>query len=204
MATSFGWAVPAESGRAISVFGHAGAILFYAGLIAFLLYRAAGYFDSSTVWRDIWSKVRKSAIKSTVSILALVAMASLMTHTGMTQIIARGISETFDAEIYPLFAPFIGMLGAFMTGSNANSNVVFGALQQETATLLALSVPIVLAGQTAGASLGSVLAPAKIIVGCSTVGLSGHEGPVIRRMLLLGLIPVAFVALFTFARLASA
>lgn len=202
--TSFGWATPAESGRAISVFGHAGAILFYAGMSAFLMYRAAGYFESPTVWRDIWGKVRRSALKSTISILALVAMASLMTHTGMTQIIARGISETFGAEIYPLFAPFIGALGAFMTGSNANSNVVFGALQQETATLLTLSAPVILAGQTAGASLGSVLAPAKIIVGCSTVGLGGQEGPVIRRMLLLGLIPVVFVALFTFARLTGA
>ena len=204
VATASGWPTPAEAGRRISVFGHAGAILFYAGLIAFMLYRAAGYFESKSVWRDIWAKVSRSALKSTISILALVAMASLMTHTGMTQIIARGVSETFDAASYPFFAPFIGALGAFMTGSNTNSNVVFGALQQETATLLALSVPLILAGQTAGASLGSVLAPAKIIVGCSTVGLGGQEGPVIRRMLILGLIPVVFVALFTFARLASA
>ncbi len=91
-----------------------------------------------------------------------------------------------------------------MTGSNTNSNVVFGALQQETATLLALSVPIVLAGQTAGASVGSVLAPAKIVVGCSTVGLGGQEGPVIRRMLLLGLIPVVFVAIATMVRVSGA
>ena len=203
VATSFGWQVPAETGRNISILGHAGAILFYAGVISYLLYRRAGYYQGRAAWGIIWGKVRKSALKSTISILALVAMASLMTHTGMTQIIARGISETVDAAIYPLFAPFIGTLGAFMTGSNTNSNVVFGALQQETATLLALSVPIVLAGQTAGASLGSVLAPAKVIVGCSTVGLSGQEGPVIRRMLLLGLIPVVFVALVTFVRLAG-
>ncbi len=200
VATAQGWAVPAESGRGISLFGHAGAILFYAGATAFLLYRNANYFEQGDAWRVIWRKVSKSAVKSTVSILALVAMAALMTHTGMTQIIARGISETVSAQLYPLFAPFIGTLGAFMTGSNTNSNVVFGALQQETAALLALSVPIVLAGQTAGASLGSVLAPAKIIVGCSTVGLGGEEGPVIRRMLLLGLIPVVFVALVTFLR----
>ncbi len=203
VATAFGWEVPAESGRGISLFGHAGAILFYAGAIAFLLYKRANYFEHDDAWRVIWRKVSKSAVKSTVSILALVAMASLMTHTGMTQIIARGISETVSAQVYPLFAPFIGTLGAFMTGSNTNSNVVFGALQQETAALLALSVPIVLAGQTAGASLGSVLAPAKIIVGCSTVGLGGQEGPVIRRMLLLGLIPVVFVALITFLRSGS-
>ena len=203
-ATSFGWEVPQETGRKISVFGHPGATLFYAAVISFWLYRRVGYYENAAVWGGIWGKVGKSAVKPTVSILALVAMASLMTHTGMTQMIARGISETFGAAIYPLLAPFIGTLGAFMTGSNANSNVVFGALQQETAALLGLSVPIVLAGQTAGASLGSVLAPAKIIVGCSTVGLSGEEGPVIRRMLLLGLIPVLFVALMTFARLSGA
>ena len=201
VSTAFGWHVPREFGRGISLFGHAGAILLYAGCFAFLLYRRAGYFEGDAVWRSIWRNVRRSATKSTISILALVAMASLMTHSGMTQMIARGVSETVSAAIYPLFAPFIGTIGAIMTGSNANSNVVFGALQQETAALLALSVPIILAGQTAGGSLGSVLAPAKIIVGCSTVGLAGQEGPVIRRMLLLGLIPVVAVAFITFVRL---
>lgn len=203
VATSQGWEVAAESGRALSLFGHAGAILFYAGMVAFFMYRAAGYYKGRHIWGIIWLRVRLSAMKSTISILALVAMASLMTHAGMTQIIAQGLSEAVEAALYPLVAPFIGALGAFMTGSNTNSNVVFGALQAETAALLSLSAPIILAGQTAGASLGSVLAPAKIIVGCSTVGLGGHEGPVIRRMLLLGLIPVLFVALFTFARLAG-
>ena len=202
--TAYGWGVPAESGRAISIFGHAGAILFFAGVVSYALYQRAGYYESPSVWKGIWGKVSKSALKSTISILALVGMASLMSHSGMTQIIARGISEAFSAGIYPLVAPFIGALGAFMTGSNTNSNVVFGALQQETATLLVLSARILLAGQTAGASLGSVLAPAKIIVGCSTVGLGGQEGPVIRRMLLLGLIPVAFVALVTFIRISGA
>lgn len=196
VSTSFGWEVPSELGRKISIFGHPGAILFYAGILSFLLYQRAGYYEAGA-FKNIWQKVIKSAVKSTISILALVAMASIMSHTGMTQIIARGISEAFSDKIFPFFAPFIGTLGAFMTGSNTNSNVVFGALQQETAALLGLSVPIILAGQTAGASLGSVIAPAKIIVGCSTVGLSGEEGPVIRQMLLLGLIPVVFVAIMT-------
>lgn len=203
VSTSFGWEVPAEIGRKISLFGHPGAILFYAGVLSFFLYQRAGYYaekENDSTWIMIWKNVKKSATKSTISILALVAMASLMSHTGMTQVIARGISETFSQTIYPLFVPFLGALGAFMTGSNTNSNVVFGALQQETATLLGLSIPVILAGQTAGASLGSVLAPAKIIVGCSTVGLGGEEGPVIRRMLTLGLIPVIFVAVVTFIR----
>jgi lactate permease len=196
--TAFGVSTPPQDGKAISLFGHPGAILFYAGMLSYLLYQRAGYYKEGAI-KTIWQSVSKSAVKSTISILALVAMAAIMGHTGMTQIIARGISETFSAKVYPLVVPFIGMLGAFMTGSNTNSNVVFGALQQETAALLGLSVPIILAGQTAGASVGSVIAPAKVIVGCSTVGLSGEEGPVIRQMLLLGIIPVILIALMTWA-----
>jgi lactate permease len=40
-----------------------------------------------------------------------------------------------------------------------------------------------------------VLAPAKVIVGCSTVGLSGEEGGVMRKIIGYGLIPIATVAL---------
>lgn len=196
VSTSFLWVTPSESGRVISVFGHPGAILFYSGLFSYWIYYQAGYYEKDSFFK-IWLNVRKSAVKSTVSIAGLVAMASLMTHSGMTDVIARGVSVAFSDTVYPFFVPFIGVLGAFMTGSNTNSNVVFGALQQQTAELMGLNIAVILAGQTAGASLGSVLAPAKVVVGCSTVGLSGEEGPVIRRMLVLGLIPVLLVSFLT-------
>ena len=32
-------------------------------------------------------------------------------------------------SLYPLFAPIVGALGAFLTGSGTNSNVLFGPLQ---------------------------------------------------------------------------
>jgi lactate permease len=56
-------------------------------------------------------------------------------------------------------------------------------------------VPLILAAQTAGGSVGSVLAPAKVIVGCSTVGLTGEEGGVMRKIIGYGLIPLAILAL---------
>ncbi|MGD9080530.1 MAG: L-lactate permease [Desulfobacterales bacterium] len=68
-----------------------------------------------------------------------------------------------------------------------NSNVVFGVLQQETAHLAGLSVALMLAAQTTGGALGSVIAPAKILGGCSTVGLAGKEGPVLKTTLRYGL-----------------
>jgi lactate permease len=56
----------------------------------------------------------------------------------------------------------------------------------DTAQLMGLSLAMVLAIQTASASIASLLAPAKILVGASTVGISGDEGLVLRSLLLYG------------------
>jgi lactate permease len=69
-----------------------------------------------------------------------------------------------------------------MTGSNTNSNVVFGMLQMQTADLLRMPAPVILAAQTAGAGLASVAAPAKIVVGASTTGMAGKEGEILRKL----------------------
>jgi lactate permease len=89
---------------------------------------------------------------------------------------------------FPLVSPLVGILGAFATGSNNNSNVLFAPLQKSAAALLGIDPRLLLATQTAGGALGSMLAPAKITVGCSTVGLKGREGDVLRRTLLPGLL----------------
>ncbi len=100
----------------------------------------------------------------------------------MTRQLALGLSSGIQS-IYPLVAPWIGAIGAFMTGSNTNSNVVFGLLQLETARILMLPVSIILAGQTAGAALASVIAPTKMVVGASTAGMSGREGEIMRALI---------------------
>lgn len=194
LVTAYGYTSQAGPGKVISLFGHAGAILLYTSIIAYLIYLRAGYYHPGALKR-ILTKVSKGAVKSSLGITAMVGMAVIMLHSGMTNLLARGISESVGQATYPPVAAFVGALGAFMTGSNTNSNVVFGALQQQTAELLGLSVTLILAAQTAGGALGSVLAPAKVIVGCSTVGLGGEEGQVIRRMLLYGMIPIVVVAL---------
>jgi lactate permease len=194
LTTALGWTTPAGPGRSISLFGHPGAILLYSSLIAYGIYAVAGAYRPGAAER-IARKVARGAVRSSLGIVAMVGMASIMQHAGMTNLLAQGISGSVGPAVYPLVAPFVGVLGAFMTGSATNSNVLFGALQQETANLLGLSATLILAAQAAGGALGSVLAPAKVIVGCSTVGLGGDEGAVIGRMLVIGLIPVAVVAL---------
>lgn len=198
LSTSLGWTTPAEPGRSLSVFGHPGTILLYSSLAAYGIYSLAGYYRPGAPAR-ILGKVARGAVKSSLGIVAMVGMAVIMTHAGMTNMLARGISESVGASIYPAVAPLIGALGAFMTGSATNSNVVFGALQRQTADLLGLSATLIVSAQAAGGALGSVIAPAKIIVGSTTVGLAGEEGTVIGRMLLLGMIPVLVVAALVWA-----
>ena len=192
--TALGWTTPAGLGRQINVFGHTGAILVYASIIAFVVYSLFGYYQPRAA-RRIMSKVVKSATMSSLGVVAMVSVATLMSHSGMTNILAEGLSKTVGQFLYPALSPFIGFLGAFITGSNSNSNVLFALLQERTAELLGLSAPLILATQTAGASIGSILAPAKVIVGCSTAGLAGKEGDVLRKMIFLGIIPIAVVAI---------
>ena len=126
----------------------------------------------------------------------MVGMAVMMENTGMTRLLAEGISKGVG-NAFPVAAPLIGALGAFMTGSNTNSNVVFAAMQQQTALILNYDPLIILAAQTAGGAIGALFAPAKVIVGCSTVNLGGQEGEVLRDAILYGLAILAVICLVT-------
>jgi lactate permease len=193
--TAMGVVTAAEDTRGISVFGHPGAILGVSSIISMLVYARLGIYKPGYLSR-IWGSVSKGAVTSSLGILCMVSLATVMSHSGMTQILALGLSNNIAAAYYPLVAPFIGMIGAFITGSNNNANVLFAGLQMQTATLLKIPVTLILGSQTAGGSLGSMFAPAKVIVGCSTAGLSGQEGKVMGKTILYGIIPVIVVAVF--------
>jgi len=193
LSTARGWVVPAEEGRSISVFGHPGALLIYASLASYALFRWRGCYKSGAAAR-IGRGVINRAVRSSLGTAAMVGMAVTMEHAGMTHQLAAGIAR-LAGPAFPLAAPFIGALGAFMTGSNTNANVIFGDLQQSVAALLGVSPLIILAGHTAGGAIGSAFAPAKVIVGCSTV--DAEEGPALQAVMRYGLAIVAMMAVTT-------
>jgi lactate permease len=181
LSTARGYTTPQGSGRVIPIFTHAGALLVYATIVAYLIHRSAGQYQPGAPRRILVGTISR-VIPSSLGIAALVSMAVVMAHAGMTEALAKGLAGAF-AGIYPALSPWIGGLGAFMTGSNTNSNVVFGQLQLRTAELLGYSVPLLLAAQTAGAAIISVLAPSKVVVGASTAGMGGKEGIILRRLI---------------------
>jgi lactate permease len=198
MSTSLGHITPAGPGRKLNTIGHTGMILVYASILAYIVYSIAGLYKPAAPKR-ILSGTIKRVMSSSVSIASMVTMAVVMQHAGMTEVIARGLAEGVGV-MFPFVAPWIGALGAFMTGSNTNSNVVFGALQMRTAELLGYTIPIILAAQTSGAALASVMAPTKVVVGASTAGMAGREGDVMRKLLLyVGLLLLLISLLTTIA-----
>jgi len=193
--TASGFVTPAGAGRKLVLFRHTGTVLFYASILAYGAYRKAGLYQAGAV-RRILNGTMQRVMSSSVSIASMVAMAVVMEHAGMTDTLARGLAEGMNG-LFPLVAPWIGALGAFMTGSNTNSNVVFGALQKHTAEILGYPLPLILAAQTAGAALASVIAPTKVVVGASTAGMAGREGEVMRKLFVYTGILVGLISLFT-------
>lgn len=161
--------------------GHTGMLLAYAALLAYALYMWKGSALSSGSSRRIATNTAKTMVPVTLGILAMVAMAAVMEQAGMIQSLAEALGGAAGSG-FALVSPWIGALGAFVTGSNTSSNLMFGALQADTAGLLGLDIPLVLALQNVGGALGSVVSPTKVIVAVSTLGLAGQEGRVMRPL----------------------
>ncbi|MCZ7553712.1 MAG: L-lactate permease [Anaerolineales bacterium] len=190
-----GFITPPGAGRSINLFAHTGSLLFYAAAISYLVYLRFGCYQPGSLRRVLGGTLQR-VMTSSVSIVSMIALSQVMELTGMTFTLARGLADSFGA-VFPLVAPWIGAIGAIMTGSNTNSNVVFGALQLKTALLLSLPPAIILAAQSSGGALASTAAPAKVVVGCSTAGMTGKEGEVLRRLAAYIAILIALISLMS-------
>jgi lactate permease len=82
---------------------------------------------------------------------------------------------------WPYAAVWLGALGSFFSGSATISNLTFGAVQARIATEAGLSVPGILALQSAGAALGNMVCIHNIVAVCSILGLRRAEGAILTR-----------------------
>jgi lactate permease len=108
-------------------------------------------------------------------------------------------------NIYPLFAPSIGALGAFIAGSNTVSNLMFSFFQFGVAERLLMPTTFMVALQAVGAAAGNMIAIHNVVAASATVGYLGQEGLILRKTIiptlyyitivgLLGLIAMGYMA----------
>jgi lactate permease len=98
----------------------------------------------------------------------------------MPILMARYVADTVGG-IYPLVAPSIGALGAFLAGSNTVSNMMFSQFQFGVAANLGLSTALMVSIQAIGAAAGNMVAIHNVVAASATVGLLGREGATLRR-----------------------
>ena len=165
-------------------FGASFAPLFHPGTMLLLGF-AAGALWQRASRRDALSAMRTAAAKLIPVSLALVAMLGLsrvMVYAEMVDTLASAAALA-AGSLWPLFAPFVGLLGTFVTGSATTSNILFTDFQVATAERLQLSVLALLGAQGFGAAVGNIVCPHNIIAAGATVNLTGKEGEVLRRTL---------------------
>ncbi len=192
--TSLGYIVqPVNAYAKIRLLNHPAPLILTAAFLTFLAFLSTGRWKRGAGSAAFKTTVRQCTPTS-LGIVTMVMMALIMTNTGMTEILANGIASA-TGLVFPIFSPYIGVLGCFMTGSNTNSNVMFGGLQMQTALSLGISPLIIASIQSIGGSLGSAIAPAKVLIGSTLVGLTNREGDVMLKAMPYCLLTVLLAGL---------
>ncbi len=161
------------------------------GLFPFLFIAVLGIFifrmnkaESLVVLKETFHKIKIPAI----ALFFAVPLVRLMmdsgnnpTQTDGMPLVMAGYFAGIFQDVWPVFAPFVGVLGTFISGSNTVSNMLFSLFQFSLAEKLEISRTIVVSLQNVGGGIGNMICIHNIIAVCATVGMTGIEGLIIKR-----------------------
>ncbi len=102
----------------------------------------------------------------------------------------------YTGSLYPLFAPFLGWIGTFLTGYGIASIMLFAKLQLKTAVMLGMSKSMLASALTVGASIGSISSPFKIALAAPLCNAVGKEGNILKKTIPIGIIVSLLMGLF--------
>jgi lactate permease len=165
------------------------------------------------------TKFRKRALRPVLAAAIFFAMADVMNFSGWVvgaggvwlnpTDLVNGLDPTNNmifllasmtaglGLLYPVLAPFMGLLGGFISGSETSSIAMFTKYHVETSNLIGASSIHVAASNGIGGGLASVLSPAKIQNAAAVIDEIGIEGEVIRYGLVVAMLMTFATAVMT-------
>ena len=163
-------------------------------LLTILLHKMSGA-KAVQAWKETTVKMKAA----TISLCASVALVKIFQGSGFNPAIAEQVASGAAqflpsmplamatamagmlGSVWPFMASYVGGLGAFITGSNTVSDMLFGMFQWDISGQLGLSRTVIVAAQAAGGAMGNMICIHNIVAVCTVVGLLNREGDILRR-----------------------
>lgn len=133
-----------------------------------------------------------------LTIAAVLAFAYIMNDSGITLTLAEVLAST--GVLFPFFAPILGWLGVFITGSDTSANALFSKLQYATARSIGIDPVVTVAANVSGGVVGKMISPQSIAVAAAAGDLVGKESQLFRFTVKHSFIMLAFICLLTLAQ----
>lgn len=157
------------------------------------LIQGAKYSDFIEIFKNTFRQMSETII----TMLCVLGCAKIMGYSGMiASISAFAIAAT--GSFYPLFAPWIGGLGTFVTGSGTNSGVLFGAVQYSAAKHLHIDSYWMVALNSMGVAAGKMLSPQCLAIGLSSVDAKGQDSKLLSKILPYGIAFLIAMSIWAF------
>jgi lactate permease len=149
-------------------------------------------------YRRAWKTSLGATGRASVALVFTVPMVQVFINSGsgaagfdqMPIALADGVAA-LAGSAWPIFAPMIGGLGAFVAGSNTVSNMMFSLFQFGVGERIGVEPTWIVALQAVGGAAGNMICVHNVVAASAVVGLVGKEGAVIR----LTLVPFLYYAL---------
>lgn len=147
---------------------------------------------------ETWGRSLKQILPAAAALVFALGMVNVMRFSGnnasgrpdMLRVLSEAAAGVFSS-VWVTAAPFVGILGAFMTGSNTVSNILFSGFQYEVAAAAGISRTVIVGQQVIGGAVGNMICVHNVVAASTVVGVLGSEGRIIRT----NIIPAAVYAL---------
>jgi lactate permease len=133
-----------------------------------------------------------------LTIASVLGFAYIVNDSGITLTLARVLAST--GILFPFFAPVLGWLGVFITGSDTSANALFSKLQFATAQSIGVDPVVTVAANVSGGVVGKMISPQSIAVAAAAGDLVGKESELFRFTVKHSFIMLAFICCITLAQ----
>ncbi len=172
-------------GAKIQPFYSPGALFLLISVLTFFLHRMrTGCYGAA------WGTSLKTVVAAGAALIFTVPLVQVFINSNgglagyaqMPIVLAEGVAA-LAGSAWPVFATFIGGLGAFVAGSNTVSNMMFSLFQFGVGSRIGADPSWVVALQAVGGAAGNVICVHNVVAASAVAGLVGREGDVIAKTL---------------------